>query len=90
MSTPAELWIQYAHLAEGGFGRVMWEADFMELMKRLETEHARELADIDQALKAVLGEWPMYLQHTEEDGTPANDKLTRAGAIILCLQKREE
>ena len=26
----ADLWIQYSRLAEGGFGRVMWEQDFKE------------------------------------------------------------
>lgn len=28
-----ELWIQYAHLADGGFGRVMWESDFQDFVR---------------------------------------------------------
>jgi CO dehydrogenase/acetyl-CoA synthase beta subunit len=32
---PDLLWIQYSHLAEGGFGRVMWESEFKEVIKRI-------------------------------------------------------
>lgn len=49
----------------------------------------RELAEVDRALKSLLGEWPVYLTHTEQDGSPAKDTLTRAGAMLLCLQKAQ-
>lgn len=52
-STPlAELWIQYARLSEGGFGRVMLESDFMEMMKRLQSESTESVPPLCNACVA--------------------------------------
>lgn len=44
----------------------------------------RELAEVDRAL-ASLGVWPAFIDHTDQDGTPLHDALTRAGTILLHL-----